>query len=56
MHNMEPMEPERINTIRIDKEHYAKVLEARKKLPWHNEEYVNMYFESNHKLVFIKRN
>lgn len=56
MDNLERMIPDSTETFRFNKEHYDKVLEARKKLPWHNKEYVDMYFESNHKFLFIKRN
>lgn len=55
MSNLEPMVPNSTNTTRFDKAHFEKVMEARKKLPWHNKEYVDMYFESNNKFLFIKR-
>ena len=50
------MDPKSSNTIRIDKALYAKVLEARKKLPWANKEYVDMYFEFNLRFSYTKKN
>lgn len=56
MSNLEQMEPLSTSTTRFDKKHFDRVMEARAKLPWHNKEYIDMYFESNHKMLFIKRN
>ncbi len=56
MDSLERMVPDSTETFRFNQEHYEKVLEARKKLPWFHKEYVDMDFESRHKFLFLKKN
>ena len=50
------MVPNSTETTRFNKEHYKRVLEARKKLPWFSKSYVDMQFEFNLKFTFTKKN
>lgn len=56
MDNLERMIPDSTETFRFNKEHYDKVLEARKKLPWFHKEYVDRWFEFNRKFTYTKKN